>query len=45
MEQPRQANILVVDDDERNLNLLEALLAAEGYAVRPGGAGGVQELQ
>ncbi|WIM04935.1 MAG: response regulator [Candidatus Nitricoxidivorans perseverans] len=34
MEQARQATILAVDDDERNLKLLGALLDAEGYAVR-----------
>lgn len=39
MEQTRQATILVVDDDERNRKLLEALLAAEGHAVRSAASG------
>lgn len=39
MEQSRPATILVVDDDENNRKLLEALLAAEGHAVRSATSG------
>ena len=39
MEQSRPAGILAVDDDERNLRYLEALLAAEGHTVRTATSG------
>jgi CheY-like chemotaxis protein len=41
-EQPRQ--ILVVDDTPANVRLLEAILAASGYAVR-GAASGEEALR
>lgn len=39
MNQSKQATILVVDDDGFNRQLLEALLAAVGYAVRSAASG------
>lgn len=39
MEQTRPATILVVDDDEGNLKLLQAMLAREGHAVYSAASG------
>lgn len=36
---PKQATVLVVDDDESNLKLLQAILAAEGHIVRSAASG------
>ena len=39
MEQTKPADILIVDDDERNRKLLGALLEAEGYTARAAASG------
>ncbi|MCR4304617.1 MAG: response regulator [Gallionella sp.] len=39
MEKPKQATILVVDDNEFNIKLLNKMLTFEGHAVRTAGSG------